>query len=70
MTLTQRVYICSQCGAETEWGDSLGDKPLCVNCWDAVQENTCQRAYRKRNRDKVLAYQRAYRERKKSQESA
>lgn len=26
---------CSQCGAETEWEESLGDEPLCVNCWDA-----------------------------------
>jgi hypothetical protein len=26
---------CSICGADTEWDDIWGKKPLCVACWDA-----------------------------------
>ena len=28
------LTTCSICGKETEWEESLGDMPLCIDCWD------------------------------------
>jgi hypothetical protein len=75
MRVLETLVKCSICGAPTEWDDTLGDKPLCVTCWDARAEKNNevaahQRAYRETHKDEVAAYQRAYRETHKDEVAA
>lgn len=37
---------CRRCGRETEWDPSLGDTPLCQECWDN-HDTAERRAYRR-----------------------
>ena len=36
--ITELLAKCSICGANTEWDNMWGKKPLCVVCWDAQAE--------------------------------
>jgi len=38
-TLEETITHCSNCGKETTWDFSLGNKPLCADCWDTECEN-------------------------------
>jgi len=50
--------ICVQCGGATIWEDELGEKPLCVACWDAEAETESERLYEElvRGREYYLAH--------------
>jgi len=37
-SLEEPLAKCSICGADTEWDDIWGEKPLCAVCWDAQAE--------------------------------
>ena len=56
-SLTARTN-CSKCRRETEWDDSLAEKPLCVECWD--KEALCQPKYYWEHKTKILEYKRQY----------
>ena len=65
MVLTVTLYICSQCGAPTEWDETLGPKPLCAKCWDKAADNwspgaAYRRKYYQAHREEQAAYRRKY----------
>jgi len=37
-TYRETITYCTNCGKETPWDFSLGEKPLCANCWDTKCE--------------------------------
>jgi hypothetical protein len=69
------IYNCSICGKETEWDFSIGENPICVDCWDsrAGADNEIaakQRHYREEHKDEIAAKQRHYREEHKDEIAA
>jgi DNA-directed RNA polymerase subunit RPC12/RpoP len=68
-------YICSTCGQETDWEEELGDRPLCVECWDSRSDRDNKvaarnRRYYEQNREKVAARQRRWREQNREKVAA
>ncbi len=38
MIAERLAWLCAECGAETEWEDSMEGEPLCLACYDSVVE--------------------------------
>ena len=58
-------YKCIICGAETDWDEEFGDKPICVKCWDKGfgadnKQAARQRKYRQEHKAELAACQRKW----------
>lgn len=67
-----KAVACSRCGVKCEWDEALGGEPLCLKCWDDACDKYIEsmvailrHCWYERNKEKVLAWCKAYYERNK-----